>query len=216
MPRASLRILAVALPSILLAGCAADPTKTDVAKVEDYLKKNHPGKTWETGPTRIDTEEVRVAYGNRRFYYVFSTPPVLPHGGPPPGAEMLEEFRKAQAHFEKERASLTVGIDEQGGITAYQKGEDFSQGLPKLRGEADAKVAAAAALSLFVADELGPRTVAAKDVTVGKDTTGRHVQWYCSVTEGRAGEGGWRGEVFFDKDGKCIAVAREPLVQNLP
>jgi hypothetical protein len=89
--------------------------------------------------------------------------------------------------------------------------------LPKIEDEADAKVAAAAVLSLFVADELGPRTVAAKDVTVDKDLSGRLVRPpHCSVAVGEAGKGGWRGEVFFDKDGKCIAVVREPLVVELP
>jgi hypothetical protein len=222
MFRASLGSLTAALPYLLLAGCATsevepEQTRSDVAQVGEYLKKNQPGKTWEAGPTRIDTEEVRAAYGKRRFYYVFSAPPLPPRGDPPPGAEVLAEFRKAQAQFEKERVSLTIGIDEQGGITAYLKGEDFSQGLPKIGGEADAKVATAAVLSLFVADELGPRTVAAKDVTVGKDQFVRFVlPSYCSVTVGQAGTGGWRGGVFFDKDGKCIGVAREPLVVQRP
>jgi hypothetical protein len=217
MFRASLRSLTVAVSGILLTGCAADQARLDVAKVEAYLAKNHPGKTWEDGPTRIDTEEVRAAYGKRRFYYVFSKPPVRPRGGPPPGAELLDDLRKAQAQFDKERVSLTLGIDEQEGITEYPKGEDFSRGLPKIEGEADARVAAAAVLSLFVADELGPRTVAAKDVTVDKDLFGRLVRpSHGSVAVGEAGKGGWRGEVFFDKDGKCIAVAREPLVVKLP
>jgi hypothetical protein len=207
----------LALLGILLTGCAADQARLDVAKVEEYLAKSHPGKTWADGPTRIDTEEVRAAYGKRRFYYVFSKPPVRSRGGPPPAAEILDEWRKAQAQFEQERVSLTIGIDEQEGITEYQKGEDFCRGLPKMEGEADAKVAAAAVLSLFVADELGPRTVAAKDVTVDKDQLGRFVRPpHCSVAVGEAGKGGWRGDVFFDKDGKCIVMAREPLVGELP
>jgi hypothetical protein len=89
MFRVSLRSSTVALPYILLAGCAASEvepkqTSSDVAQVEEYLKKNHPGKTWEAGPTRIDTEEVRAAYGERRFYYVFSTPPVPTPSRPSP------------------------------------------------------------------------------------------------------------------------------------
>jgi transposase len=220
MLRASLRSLTLALPGILLTGCAANQASldvADVAKVEEYLAKNHPGKTWEDGPTRIDTEEVRAAYGKRRFYYVFSKPPGRRGGGPPPGAEILDQLREAQTQFEKERVSLTIGIDGQEGITEYRKGEDFSQGLPKIEDEADAKVAAAAVLSLFVADELGPRTVAAKDVTVDKDLSGRLARPpHCSVAVGEAGKGGWRGEVFFDKDGKCIAAVREPFLVELP
>ena len=109
--------------------------------------------------------------------------------------------------------SLTVAFDEKGGVSAYQKAEDFSRGLLKIVGEADAKTATAAMLSLFVADELGPKTVAAKDVTAQKDVQGR---WFGRVTIGAAGEGGWSGTVYFDKEGSCRAVARHPLVLNVP
>jgi hypothetical protein len=211
-------ILAVVLAAVLRTGCArsekeAEQTRSDLAKVEEYLKEKHAGKTWRAGPARIDTEEVRAAYGKRRFYYVFSPPPVRPRGGPPPGADVLEEFRKARAKFEKEKVSLTIALDEHGSVSAYQKAEDFSRGLRKIGGEADARTAAAAVLSLFVADELGPKVVAAKDVTVHKDARGR---WQATVTVGAAGKGGWTGTVYFDRDGKCTAVAREPLVVPRP
>jgi hypothetical protein len=48
---------------------------------------------------------------------------------------------------------------------------------------------------------------------VQRDAKGR---WYCSVTVGAVGKGGWSGTVYFDKDGKCMAVARNPLVENVP
>jgi hypothetical protein len=218
MLRAAQRILAVPLASILLVGCAMsdanrEQSTSDVTKVEEYLKEKHAGKKWQTGPARIDTEEVRAAYGGLRFYYVFSRPPVPPRGGAPPGPEVLEEFRKVQAQFDKNNVSLTVAFDEKGGVSAYQKAEDFSRGLLKIVGEADAETATAAVLSLFVADELGPKTVAAKDVTAQKDAQGR---WFGRVTIGAAGEGGWSGTVYFDKEGSCLAVARNPLVLNVP
>jgi hypothetical protein len=218
MLNASLRFLTVPLASILLAGCTMSEANreedtSDVTKVEDYLKEKHAGKQWQTGPARIDTEVVRAAYGRLRFYYVFSPPPVPPHGGAAPGPEALEDFRKAQAQFEKDNVSLTVALDEMGGVSAYQKAEDFSRGLLKIAGEADAKAATAAVLSLFVADELGPKTVAAKDVTAQQDAKGR---WYGLVTIGAAGSGGWSGTVYFDKEGRCTAVARNPLVLNVP
>ena len=95
MRRASLRILAVPLAGILLSGCALSEAnrEQDVTKVEEYLKEKHAGKKWQTGPARIDAEEVRAAYGGLRFYYVFSPSPVPPRGGAPPGPEVLEEFR---------------------------------------------------------------------------------------------------------------------------
>ena len=215
MLRASLRILAVPLAGILLAGCALSEAnrEQDVTKVEEYLKEKHAGKKWQTGPARIDTEEVRAAYGGLRFYYVFSPPPVPPRGGAAPGPEILGEFRKARAQFEKNNVSLTVALDEKGGVSAYQKAEDFSRGLRKIVGESDAKTATAAVLSLFVGDELGPKTVAAKDVTAQKDPQGR---WSGSVTIGAAGSGGWSGTVHFDQEGRCTAVVRNPLVLNVP
>jgi hypothetical protein len=218
MFHASLRILPVPLAGILLAGCAMSEANreqgtSDVTKVEEYLKEKHAGKKWQTGPARIDTEAVRAAYGGLRFYYVFSPPPVPPRGGAAPGPEVLEEFRKAQARFEKSNVSLTVALDEKGGVSAYQKAEDFSRGLRKIAGESDAKTATASVLSLFVADELGPKTVAAEDVTAEKDAKGR---WYGRVTIGAAGRGGWSGTVYFDQGGRCMAVARNPLVLNVP
>jgi hypothetical protein len=215
--RASPRILVVPLAGILLGGCVPgerqrDPVESDLAKVEEYLKEKHPGKKWQAGPARIDTEEVRAAYGKLRFYYVFSPPPAPPRGGAPPGPEVLEEFQKARAQFEKDNLSLTVALDREG-ASAYQNAEDFSRGLLEIAGEADARTATAAVLSLFVADELGPQTVAAKDVTAQKDPKGR---WYGSVTIGAAGRGGWSGAVHFDQEGRCTAVARNPLVVNVP
>jgi hypothetical protein len=208
----------VPVASILLAGCSTSEADrkqgtSDVTKVEEYLKEKHAGKKWQAGPARIDTEEVRAAYGGLRFYYVFSPPPVPPRGGAAPGPEVLEELRKAQAQFEKNNVSLTVALDEEGDVSAYQKAEEFSRGLRKILGEADAKTATAAVLSLFVADELGPKMVAAKDVTAQKDAKGR---WCGSVTIGAAGRGGWSGTVNFDNDGRCITLARTPLVLDLP
>ena len=120
MRRASLRILAVPLAGILLSGCALSEAnrEQDVTKVEEYLKEKHAGKKWQTGPARIDTAEVRAAYGGLRFYYVFSPPPVPPRGGAAPGPEILGEFRKARAQFEKNNVSLTLALDENGGVRA--------------------------------------------------------------------------------------------------
>jgi hypothetical protein len=214
----SLRILAVPFVAILLTGCAPheakrDPTQSDLAKVESYLNEKHPGKKWQAGPARIDTDEVRAAYGKLRFYYVYSPPPVPPRIGAQLGPLALEEFDKARVQFEKDYVSLTIALDEEGSLRAYQKAEDFSRGLLKIEGEADAKTATAAVLSLFVADEVGPKTVAEKDITTEKDAEGR---WYGSVTIGAAGSGGWRGTVSFDKDGRCTAVDRDPLVVDVP
>src|SRR5262245_57692038 len=65
-------------------------TREDLAAFKAYLEKNHPGKKWQTGPSRVDTPEVRRAYGKRRFYYVFSSPPL------PPGVNLPEAIQAYQ------------------------------------------------------------------------------------------------------------------------
>src|SRR5215475_11105046 len=65
--------------------------KSDITQFQSYLQVNKPGKKWQTGPSRIDSEEIRKAYGNLRFYYVYSSPP-MPPGAPLP--ELLEEYER--------------------------------------------------------------------------------------------------------------------------
>src|SRR6266446_6698064 len=36
-----------------------EQTKADLVEFRSYLEKNMPGKKWQIGPTRIDSEEIR-------------------------------------------------------------------------------------------------------------------------------------------------------------
>src|SRR5690349_2224992 len=102
MPTLALRS---ALALLLLPGFTARagedkaaPTKQDLDAFRAYLEKEHPGKKWQRGPARLDSPALRAAYGDRRFSYVYSTPPL------PPGANIgsvqeahrrrVEEIRK--------------------------------------------------------------------------------------------------------------------------
>jgi hypothetical protein len=124
--------------------------------------------------TRIDSEEIRKAYKKQRFYYVFSSPP-LPPGAPLP--DLLEEYQRKLVEYQKQFISLTISIDEQGRITPYHKAEDYNLGLMKITTDEDAKIAAAAILSLYGSDRVGPGSVAAKEVTLTRGEKG----WSCSV-----------------------------------
>ncbi len=173
-----------------LNASAADPekTKADLQAFQEYLKKQYPEKKWQTGPSAIDSEEIRAAYGKKRFYYVFSAPPL------PPGAPVaLEAYQKKLEDHRKNYVSLTVCIDEQGKLTPLVKAEDYNAGLMPVKTDDDAKVAAAAILSLIGADQVAPGPLSAKAFMVKKTDNG----WFCSV----AVKNQFTGGVIFAKDG---------------
>jgi hypothetical protein len=173
-------------------------TMADVAKFQSYLEENKPGKKWQTGPTRMDSEEIRKAFGKARFYYVFSSPPA------PPGAalpELIEEHQRRMEEHQKQFISLVMRIDEEGRITPLHEEEDYNLGMMRVTTDEDAKICAAAILSLYSSDDrVSPGLVAAKEVTVTRSENG----WSCSVHR----ENAFEGEVIFDKEGKIVSVTK--------
>ena len=172
-------------------------TRADLIKFQSYLEENKPGKKWQTGPARMDSEEIRKAFGKARFYYVFSSPPM------PPGAdlpELHEEFARKMEEHQKQFVSLTMRVDEQGRMTPIYKAEDYNQGLMQVTTDDDARICAAALLSLYCSDIVRPEIVTAKEVAVTRSEKG----WSCSVVR----ENAFRGEVVFDKDGKCVSMTK--------
>ena len=172
-------------------------TAADLTKFQSYLEENKPGKKWQTGPARMDSEEIRRAYGKVRFYSVHSSPP-LPPGAPLP--ELLKEYELKMDEYQKQFVSLTVGIDEQERITSFYEAEDYNQGLMRVTTDDDARICAAAILSLYGSGRVGPKIVTAKEVTVTRSENG----WSCSMFR----ENAFRGEVVFDKDGKCVSMTK--------
>jgi len=61
-----------------------EKTMADFTKFRNYMEEFKPGKKWQTGPTPMDSAEIRQAFEKQRFYYVFSSPPL------PPGADLPE------------------------------------------------------------------------------------------------------------------------------
>ena len=173
-------------------------TMADLAKFQSYLEENKPGKKWQTGPALMDSEEIRKAFEKARFYYVFSSPP-MPPGAPLP--ELLDEYNQRVEEFQKQFISLTIKIDEQGKITPLHEEEDYNQGMMRVTTDEDAKICAAAILSMYSSDpRVGPGIVTAKEVAVTKTEKG----WSCSVIR----ENAFQGTVLFDSDGKIVSATK--------
>jgi hypothetical protein len=176
----------------------AEQAGADLTKFRNYMEEVKPGKKWQTGPATMDSEEIRKAFEKLRFYYVFSSPPM------PPGAdlpELQEEFQRKMEEHQKQFVSLTVRIDEQGRLTPLYKAEDYNLGMTPVTTDDDARICAAAILSLYCSDIIRPEIVTAKEVAVTRTEKG----WSCSVFR----ENAFRGEVVFDKDGKCVSMTKE-------
>jgi hypothetical protein len=175
-----------------------EQTRADLAKFQSYLEENKPGKKWQTGPARMDSEEIRKAFGKARFYYVFSSPP-LPPGAPLP--ELLEEHQLRMKEYQDKFISLTMRMDEEGRVTPLHEEEDYNLGMMRVTTDEDAKICAAAILSMYSSDDrVAPGIVAAKEVTVTRTENG----WSCSVHREKA----FQGEVLFDKDGKLVSATK--------
>jgi hypothetical protein len=203
----SLMVLAAAVLGTRTVGSAAeDQAKQDLAAFKAYLEKERAGKKWQTGPTRLDSEELRQAYGKRRFYFVFSAPPI------PPGAfspQIQKQFQERAEDFRKNYLSLTVGFDEKGKIVPLLKAEDYNVGLMPIKTDDDARVAAAAILSLASSDAgiggAGPGVVAASEVQVARTKDG----WSCTA----ARRFRFQGTVAIDPAGKVFRVSK---ISTLP
>jgi hypothetical protein len=172
--------------------------KADLDAFRAYLAKNHPGKKWRGGPQRIDSEEIRKAYGERRFYYVFSPPP-LPPGAP--SKERLEGYRRAVEEHRKLFLSLVVSVDDQGKVTPVRGPAELNEGLMKVASDEDARLAAAAILALRMGDRVGPGPVPVKSISATRSEKG----WTCRTNTPR---GSFQGTVTFNAAGRCTAASK--------
>jgi hypothetical protein len=169
----------------------------DLTRFQNYMEEIKPGKKWRSGPTRMDSEEIRTSYGKARFYSVYSSPP-MPPGAPLP--ELLEEYERKMEEYRNQFVSMTIRIDETESMALLSGAEGYNQGLMRITTDDDARICAAAILSLYSSDRVGPGIVSAKEVTVTRTENG----WSCSVFR----ENAFRGEVVFDKDGKCVSMTK--------
>ncbi len=196
--------------AVLAAGVRADdPSKDDLAAFKQYLEKNYKGKTWQTGPAKLDSKELQKAYPGLRFVYVYSSPPL------PPGAalpELIERHRRAVEEFQKNCISLTAAIDKDG-IRPLKTPGDFAKGLMAVKSDDDARVAAAAVISLHAGGGIstGPAVVSVEAVQVRKSDKG----WTCTAQKPNQ----FQGTAIFDSDGKLTSVSKisiAPLPPSAP
>lgn len=191
---------------LLLALAQPDAAKDDLAAFKQYLEKNHKGKKWGAGPSAIDSKEIQQAYPDLRFYFVFSASP-LPPGAPLP--ELIERHRRAVEDFQKNYISLTV-VKDKDGFRALTR-ENLGKGLMPVKNEDDAKVAAAAVLSVLNDRDAGPAAIAAKEVMVEKTEKG----WTCTAVK----QFNFQGTAEFDADGKFLRASKasiRPLPPSAP
>lgn len=172
-------------------------SQADADTFHNHLVKNQLSDKWEGDPRQIDSDELRRAYGDRRFYFTFKAPPV------PPGAnwpEVIERYKQALAEHEKHSLRITVGIDNQQRSDTFQTAENFNTGLMPVKTDEDARIAAAAILSLIGNDQVHPGVIHASEVTV----TGTRFGWTCRVTQTK----GIDGTVVFDPSGRCTSARK--------
>lgn len=189
--------------------------KADHAAFQAFLKENKLDGAWQDGPILMDTEEVRKAFANCRVYYTFAAPPRGYIGGAAPSPEILKRDAEARAAYEKHSLRIVVAIQD-GKVIPLKKTEDYNARLMPIKSEDDARIAAAAILSLQFRQQLnfshGPTPVAAKDVKAVKNEKG----WSCTMPLHYPGglggpRDGWRGEgvVGFDAGGKVTKVTMQ-------
>jgi hypothetical protein len=185
---------------------ADDPSKDPLAAFKEYLTKNHKDKKWQVGPARLDSKELQKAYPDQRFYYVSSSPPL------PPGAfsrELIERHRRAMEDYTKNYISLTV-MATRDGFQPLQTTADFNRELMEVKTNDDAKVSAAAVLSLYSGSGIstGAIVITADQVKVEKSDKG----WTCTASKLNA----FQGTVGFNADGKVISVNKVSIAPLPP
>ena len=185
---------------------ADDPSKDGIAAFKQYLEKNFKDRKWQTGPAQLESRELQKAYPDQRFFYVYSAPPL------PPGAflpELVERHRKASEEFRKNYISLAVAIGKDGIRPLANNKESLGKGLIALNSEEDAKVAAAAVLSLYIESGYtqAPKALPASSVKVTKSDKG----WTCQVQQPML-----QGNVTFDAEGKLATLSKSSHIPLPP
>jgi len=176
---------------------AAPIAQADLDVFHDHLVKNQLASRWDGTPTRIDSDEIRRAYGDRRFYFTFKAAP-LPPGAPLP--DLIEIHTRAMQEYQKHSLRITVGIDNKQRAATFRTAQDFNLGLMPVKTDEDARIAAAAILSLIGNDQVYPAVINAREVSVTRTESG----WTCLVTRPR----GFDGKVIFDPSGHCISATK--------
>ena len=194
----------ILLPVVIFIGAGMSPLSAapstsaqDLAAFQDHLVKSQLATRWEGAPNRIESEELRRAYGDRHFYFTFKAAPL------PPGAhlpKLIEKYDQAMQEYQKHALRITVGIDNKQHADTFRTAEDFNLGLMPVSTDDDARIAAAAILSLIGNDQVYPTVVNAREVNVTRTQSG----WTCAVTRPRE----FDGTVILDLSGHCTSATK--------
>ena len=177
---------------------SADQKLAAVAAFRSFLTTAKLDARWQDGDLmQIDSAELRSAYGGRQFYFTFRPAPVPPGAA---NADVIARYKTALQEYEKHSLRMTVGIDQASNVAPFQQANDFNAGLMPVKNDADAKVAAAAILSLIGNDQVHPEVIAASEVSVTTTNSG----WTCKVRRVH----GFDGTVEFDANGKCVSAKK--------
>ena len=155
---------ALALGSLVfMAAAVAPPGSASDAGLQAFrawLDREHPGYGCDEGPAPFRNRTVEAAYPGRRFYYVLT----YTRGIPPP-------FQKA--------LSLVAATDDGGRVIPFRavSPQTYQRGLVRVSSKKDAKLAAAAVLTLASCDPGGRRwAYRPESFKAKKDSKG----WRCS------------------------------------
>ena len=195
MPFSTLLIVFLTLGAGM--GLPTPSPAADLVVFRDHLVRNQLASHWDGAPTRIESEEIRRAYGDRRFYFTFKAAPL------PPGAQLprlIEEYKQAMQEYQKHSLRITVGIDNKQHADTFRTAQDFNLGLMSIKTDDDARVAAAAILSLMGDDQVHPGVISAREISVTRTASG----WTCLVSRNRA----FDGKVIFDLNGLCTSATK--------
>lgn len=176
---------------------AAASSQADLAIFHDHLVKNQLAAHWDGTPGRIDSEEIRRAYGDRRFYFTFRAAPPLPGALWP---ENIARYEQKMQEYQKYSLRITVGIDNKQHADTFRTAQDFNVGLMPVKTDDDARIAAAAILSLIGNDQVCPAVISAREVSVTRTQSG----WTCLASRTRD----FDGKVILDLNGHCTSATR--------
>lgn len=180
---------------VVLAVLAGPLAKADeVADVRLFLQRTFPGRSWDAGPDRLDSPELRDAYPGMKFYVIASREP-LPAASR--SHSQQETFRREMARVHRTKVTGVVGTDARGRLFFLH---DANDGLRPVRSLAAARTACIAVITLQKAEVSPPGLLESPEVSITPDGRG----WRCALTV----RDRLKGEVRFDGRGRCTRAEK--------
>ena len=172
--------LAAIFAVLAVTSVAAPPADPQLDAFKTWLDRAHPGYGCDLGPARFENKTVASAYPGLEFYYV------------------LTYARGIRPPFEN-AITLVAEVNDRGGVRPLRDLAAFRAGLIKASSAKNAKLAAAAVMSLASCGER--RWSYAPEAFVAKKKNGG---WVCSYEHGSHM---YVSQVAFDKRGSLCAIS---------